>query len=158
MDFLLNRPLQRFSDSQSYFDSSQFSSYILNIQNETMSNEQQHSSTSSSSTTSIHLNRNQIKLQLISSSLNDIDQINYEPRMSLEFFNFVLALVTLAIRYAGTLWSSNKLYAFVLSFHVIMFTCLSLISYSSFEILFKFQSCFRNGIKIKGLLFILNNI
>jgi len=152
MDFLLNRPLQRFSDSQSYFDSSQFSSYILNIQNDT-SNEHHNSAEASphTSTTSIHLNRNQIKLQLISSSLNDIDQINYEPRMSLEFFNFVLALITLAIRYAATLWPANKLYALILSFHVILFTCLSLISYSSFEVLFKFQSCFRNGIKIKGI-------
>ena len=62
MDFILNRPLQRFSDSQSYFDSSQFSSYVLNIKlnnnnkpNETFINlkeEEETHSTQATTTTS----------------------------------------------------------------------------------------------------------
>ena len=139
MDFFLDRPLQRFSDSQSYFDSSLISSYILNIKlNKNLSKQEDNLEE-----TSVHLNRNQIKLQLVSSSLNDLDQINYEPRLSLEFFNFIIALLSFSIRYAATLWHSNKFYSLIFSFHMIFFTCLSMISYSAFEVLYKFESCFK---------------
>jgi len=67
MDFILNRPLQRFSDSQSYFDSSLFSSYVLNIKlnKNTTTKENEEEAEETDLNHNFYLNRNQIKLELI---------------------------------------------------------------------------------------------
>ena len=134
---MFKRPLDRFSASQSFFDPSPF---YFDLNNRHPIN---------SDRANFYMSKSQLKLELLSSSLEDIDQINYEPHMSLEFFNYVLALFLFALRYSSTLWHLNKTYAIVFSLHLILVSCLSLISFSSFEILYKFQSCFSAGIRLK---------
>lgn len=87
-------------------------------------------------------------MQLISSSLDDMDQINYSPQMSLELFNLALALALFTLQYSATLWTLNRLYAFVFSVHLAFTSCLALLSFAAVEVLYKFQLSFANGIKL----------
>ena len=87
-------------------------------------------------------------MQLISSSLDDMDQINYSPQMSLELFNLALALALFTLQYSATLWTLNRLYAFVFSVHLAFTSSLALLSFAAVEVLYKFQLSFANGIKL----------
>lgn len=133
------RPLDRFSESKSFLDPSPLYFDLKSAQQ----------STNSAGKVNYYMSKNQIKLQLISSSLKDLDQINYVPHISLEFFNYIFAFVLFAFRYSSTLWNLNKLYAFVFSVHLMLVSSISLVSFASFEILYKFQACFAKGIKLK---------
>ena len=136
LDFIFSRPLQRFSESrQSFLDYS--------------STDPQRSGVASKGVDGLFLSNNQIKLHLISSSLEDLQQVNYEPQVSLEVFNLILALFIFAIKYSSTLWHLNKIYTIAFSFHLLFTSGLILVSLGSFEILHKFQTCFANGIRLK---------
>ena len=94
------------------------------------------------------MSKSEIKTQLISTSLEDIDQINYSPHISIELFNYALSLCLFSLKYSSPLWKLNKFYALIFSVHLGLIGILSLVSFSSFEVLYKFQSCFANGIKL----------
>lgn len=128
LDFVFMRPLDRFAQSQPFL---------------------RHNSDSFNKTNNLYLSNENLKMQLISSSLDDIDQINYSPQMSLELFNLALALALLTLQYSATLWTLNKLYAFVFSLHLAFISILSLLSFAAFEILYKFQVSFADGIKLE---------
>ncbi len=141
MDFIFKRPLDRFSESQTFLDPSPF--YFDNV------NLQQPNEATTTNQVNYYMSKSQIKIQLISSSLDDTDQVNYTPQVSLEFFSYLLALAIMVLRYSRPLWTLNKAYAFLFSVHLIFIAILYAISFSAFEILYKFQSCFSSGIKLK---------
>ncbi len=142
MDFIFKRPLDRFSESQTFLDPSPF--YF-----DTVNQQQQPNLPAQTNQVNYYMSKSQIKIQLISSSLDDTDQVNYTPHVSLDFFSYLLALVLMVLRYSRPLWTLNKAYAFLFSVHLIFAASLSAISFSAFEILYKFQSCFASGIKLK---------
>jgi hypothetical protein len=122
--------LQRFSDSAEFINLAELKNHT------TLGNAK-------------NFNYNQIKYYLIESSLEDINQINYQPQISLELFNYALALIVFSLRYSSCLWYLNKLYALAFSFHIMLFGLLSIFSLATFEILYKFQVCFSHGINFK---------
>jgi hypothetical protein len=134
LDFLFSRPLKRFSESISI---NLDPSYLL--KNLKYSNQNLKLNL---------INNNNLKYQLIASSLNDINEINYMPSMSIELLNYFIALTFFSFNYSQAFWHLNKLYTFLFSIHLILFSILSVLSLSAFEILFKFQTVFYNGIKL----------
>lgn len=92
-----------------------------------------------------------LKYKLISALLEDNDEINYQPQISLELFNYILACISFAISYASTIWHVNKCLSLLFSFHIVAYSALSLLSFSAFEILYKFQTTFSHGIKFTSV-------
>jgi hypothetical protein len=134
LDFLFSRPLKRFSESISI---NLDPSYLL--KNLKYSNQNLKPNL---------INNNNLKYQLIASSLNDINEINYLPSISIELLNYFIALTFFSLHYSQAFWHLNKMYTFLFSVHLILFSILSVLSLSAFEILFKFQTVFYNGIKL----------
>ena len=117
LDFVFKRPLDRFSESQSFLDPSPFYFDTVN----TNTNNYQNNIPNAGSHVNYFMSKSQIKIQLISSSLEDIDQVNYMPQVSLEFFNYSLALILMTLRYSAPLWTLNKPYALIFSIHLGMY-------------------------------------
>jgi hypothetical protein len=90
LDFLFSRPLKRFSESISIsFDTS---TLLLNKNLVFKQNENSYHQSI--------ISNNKLKYQLIASSLDDITEINYTPSISLELFNYLLALTLFSIQYS----------------------------------------------------------
>ena len=86
-----------------------------------------------------------MKNQLLASLMENSKEINYQPFISIELINFILAFLSLTLNYSSCLWFINKTYAFFFSFHLVFKSIVCILLYSSFEILYKFQSCFRKN-------------
>jgi hypothetical protein len=83
-----------------------------------------------------------IKYQLLSSLLESTSEINYQAYVSIELFNFILALISFSINYASCLWTVNKAYAFIFSVHLMLSSWTCVLFYSAFEVIYKFQLCY----------------
>ena len=134
LDFLFSRPLKRFSESISINLDPSYLLKNLKYSNQNLKHNL--------------INNNNLKYQLIASSLNDINEINYLPSISIELLNYFIALTFFSLHYSQAFWHLNKIYTFLFSVHLILFAILSVLSLSAFEILFKFQTVFYNGIKL----------
>lgn len=88
-----------------------------------------------------------IKYKLITALLEDNDEINYEPKISIELVNFLLAAVSFATQYASPIWHLNKLFSIVFSIHIVLFSLLIFVSFAAYEILLKFETVFSQGIR-----------
>lgn len=133
LDFLFARPIQRFADTT----------------NADSSNRRVDSAATDLSTSSSPLAT--IKFKLISALLDDNDEINYEPQVSLELVNFVVAGLVFALHYATPLWHLNKLFATLFSAHVALLTLVTAVSFAAFEVLVKFETVFSHGIRFANI-------
>ena len=57
--------------------------------------------------------------------------------INLDYLNFFIALFVLSLKMSQVFWQTNKLFTFVLTCYYLTISCLILISYCSYEILFK---------------------
>lgn len=69
----------------------------------------------------------------------DKREINYEPRLSYELLNLLLALILLQLKYSKTIWHFNKFYSIAFSIHLFIVSILILFNWSTFELLYKYQ-------------------
>lgn len=127
LDFVFSRPLQRFSETNGQLNGG-------NLEE-------------SDSKEPLIDKLSVIKFKLITALLEDNDEIKYEPQISLELVNFVLAAVSFAVHYASPLWHVNKPFALLFSAHIALFAVLNVVSFAAFEVLVKFEGVFANGIR-----------
>jgi len=67
-----------------------------------------------------------------------VDKLDITPgKVSVEMVNFTLSLVVLSIQYASLFWNRNKPFALLFSLHQLSASGVSLITLSSFHILYK---------------------
>ena len=64
------------------------------------------------------------------------------PKITLELFNYIISLVLFMLRYSATFWHLSKLYSLVFSIHLFLFSCVSVLSLSIFDVLFKYETVF----------------
>lgn len=91
---------------------------------------------------------NELKFELITSSLDDIEQVNYEPQISIELINYLFAIIAFSLKYSSTLWYLNKFYSIIFSMHIFAYGIVSILTLGAYQILYKFETAFLNGIKV----------
>ncbi len=79
------------------------------------------------------------------STSENAKEISYEPFISIESINFILLFLSFTFSYSSCLWYLNKSFTFLFSCHMLLKSCLCVLFYSAYEILYKFQTCFKNN-------------
>jgi len=71
-------------------------------------------------------------------------QLDFSPSrqfsMSLEFFNYIFALVLFSIVYPSTFWQASRAFSFTFSLHLIIHTISAIFSFLAFRILYRIHN------------------
>ena len=73
---------------------------------------------------------------------------HFTPMLTLEFFNYIMALVLFMLRYSSTFWHLSKVYSLVFSVHLFLYACMSALILCTFDILYKYETLFAKGIHL----------
>ena len=69
----------------------------------------------------------------------DVREINYEPKLSFELINLLIALVIFQLKYTKTLWNLNKLFSLCFLLHLLIVSILILVSFATYQVLYKYE-------------------
>lgn len=67
--------------------------------------------------------------------------LNESGHLSLEFVNFIGALLVLTVRYPSVFWRANKCFSLLFSAHLLLNLLQSVIAYAAFQVAFKIFVC-----------------
>lgn len=68
-------------------------------------------------------------------------ELNQSGKISIEFFNFMFALIILTVRYSSVFWRTNKLFSLIFSGQLLMNLIQSVLMFGAFQIAFKIFVC-----------------
>ena len=77
--------------------------------------------------------------------------------LRIEYFNYALAMLMFSLRYANVFWHTNKTFAILFSVQLMTNSLLSLISFSSFSLMYKLHVLGPSKILPTSLPFLLNH-
>jgi len=69
------------------------------------------------------------------------------PGITLETFNYLMSLILLMFRYSSTFWYLNKAFSLVFSVHLFLFSCVSILNLSMFDVLCKYESVYAKTVQ-----------
>ena len=69
------------------------------------------------------------------------------PGITLEMFNYSMSLLLLMFRYSSTFWYLNKVYSLAFSVHLFLFSCVSILNLSMFDVLCKYESVYAKSVQ-----------
>ena len=86
-----------------------------------------------------HADKNQTNLLKSIDDFGNLNEYNSNKLISWNFLNLVIALVVFVMKLSQTFWHTNRLVSVLILFYSTILSILCLISYASFEIMFKFD-------------------
>ncbi len=82
------------------------------------------------------------------SNQRKLDFRHLTPGITLELFNYIMSLILFIFRYSSTFWHLNKAYSLVFSMHLFLFSCVSILNLSMFDVLCKYESVFAKSVRL----------